>query len=69
MERVLLDDQVWGFRAGGVTTVANLSSEPATRDLGPGAFRVLASTQPRAQGNKISGDRTLAPWEAMVLGS
>jgi alpha-glucosidase len=69
MERVLLDDQVWGFRAGGVTTVANLSSEPATRDLVSGALTVLASTQPGAQGNKISGELTLAPWEAMVLGS
>jgi hypothetical protein len=52
-----------------VTTVANLSSEPATRDLVSGALTVLASTQPGAQGNKISGELTLAPWEAMVLGS
>ncbi len=67
MERVLLDDQVWAFRAGGVTTVANLSSEPATRDIGPGVLTVLASTQPGAQGNKVAGELTLAPWEALVL--
>jgi hypothetical protein len=69
VERVLLDDQVWAFRAGGATTVANLSSEAATRDLGSGVLTVLASTQPGAQGNRISGELTLAPWEAMVLGS
>jgi alpha-glucosidase len=68
LERVLLDDQVWAFRAGGVTTVANLSSGPATRDLGLGVLTVLASTQPGAQGNRATGELTLAPWEAMVLG-
>jgi len=67
MERVLLDDQVWAFRAGGVTTVANLSSEPATRDIGSEVLTVLASTQPGAQGNKVAGELTLAPWEALVL--
>ncbi len=67
MERVLLDDQVWAFRAGGVTTVANLSSEPARRDIGEGVLTVLASTQPGAQGNKVAGELTLAPWEALVL--
>ncbi len=67
MERVLLDDQVWAFRAGGVTTVANLSSEPARRDIGSGVLTVLVSTQPGAQGNKVAGELTLAPWEALVL--
>jgi alpha-glucosidase len=67
LERVLLDDQVWAFRVGGATTVANLSSEPAKRDLGPVAFTVLASTHPGARGNKVSGELTLAPWEALVL--
>jgi hypothetical protein len=65
---VLLDDQVWAFRVGAATTVANLSSEPAKRDLGSVVLTVLASTQPGAQGNKISGEVMLAPWEALVLG-
>ncbi len=69
LERVLLDDQVWGFRAGGVTTVANLSSEPATRDIGSGVLTVLVSTQPGGQGKKLTGELTLAPWEALVLSS
>ena len=69
LERVLLDDQVWAFRVGDVTTVANLSSEPATRDLGSVALTVLASTQPGAHGNKVTGELTLAPWEAMALRS
>jgi hypothetical protein len=69
LERVLLDDEVWAFRVGGATTVANLSSEPAKRDLGPAVLTVLASAHPGAQGNKVSGELTLAPWEALVLGS
>jgi hypothetical protein len=69
LERVLLDDQVWAFRVGDVTTVANLSSEPATRDLGSVALTVLASTQPGAHGKKVTGELTLAPWEAMALRS
>ncbi len=67
LERVLLDDQVWAFRAGGVTTVANLSPGPATADLGPANLTVLASTRPGAQGGKVTGEMTLAPWEALVL--
>ena len=35
MERVLLDEQVWAFRVGTATTVLNLSSRPATRDIAP----------------------------------
>jgi len=70
LERVLLDDQVWAFRAGGATTVANLSSEAATRDVGSGVvLTVLASTRPGARGNRVAGELRLAPWEAMVLGS
>jgi hypothetical protein len=67
LERVLLDDQVWAFRVGGSTTVANLSPEPARSDLGPAVFTVLASTEPGAKGNRVSGEFALAPWEAMVL--
>ena len=36
LERVLLDEQVWAFRVGGATTVANLSPEPVTRPFPSG---------------------------------
>lgn len=69
LERVLLDDQVWAFRVGGATTVANLSPEMAKCDVGSVVRTVLASTQPGARGSTVAGEITLAPWEAMVLGS
>jgi alpha-glucosidase len=68
MERVLLDDQVWAYRVGGVTTIANLSAEPATRSLGSGAtFAVLASTLGGHPGARVSGEVTLQPWQSLAL--
>jgi len=67
LERVLLDDHVWAFRVGSATTVVNLSSRPAARDLGPDqALSVLLSTGPQPRSTEISGKVLLEPWEALV---
>ncbi len=70
LERVLLDDQVWAFRVGRATTVANLSPSEAIRATGTGeVLTVLASTRPGRQGTTISGELQLMPWEALVATS
>ena len=68
LERVVLDDQVWAYRVGGVTTVVNLSSTPAKVDLGTGtSWAVLVSAAPGPQRAEVSGEMVLEPWEALVL--
>jgi alpha-glucosidase len=68
LERVLLDDQVWAYRVGPVTTVANLSSQAAKRQLGAdGALAVLASSVALRTGTEVGPELHLEPWEAMVL--
>jgi alpha-glucosidase len=70
LERVLLDDQVWAFRVNNATTIANLSPEEVTREVPlDGVATVIASTQPRLPGKKVTGEVNLGPWEAIVLGS
>ena len=70
LERVLLDEQVWAFRVGAATTVANLSSGPATRDTRPRRrFTVLASTSPERREHKVAGNSSSVPWEALVAGA
>jgi alpha-glucosidase len=67
LERVLLDDQVWAFRVGAMTTVANLSPQEVTRSVESGeVLTVLASTAPGRTGTKAGGEITLRPWEALV---
>ncbi|HTT91691.1 MAG TPA: alpha-amylase family glycosyl hydrolase [Acidimicrobiales bacterium] len=67
LERVLLDDQVWAFRVGAVTTVANLSSQEVTRSVESGqVLTVLASTAPGRTGTKAGSEIALRPWEALV---
>jgi alpha-glucosidase len=69
LERVLLDEQVWAFRVGEVTTVANLSPGEAARDLGSGdVLTVMASTNPERREKKVPAELVLEPWEALVLG-
>jgi hypothetical protein len=69
LERVLLDDQVWAFRVGAVTTIANLSPGEVRRRFEPGeAGTALASTNPSRTGMQIAGEITLEPWEALVAG-
>jgi glycosidase len=67
LERVLLDDQVWAFRVGDVTTVANLSSEPATADLGATDLEVVISTVPGPTSTLPPGPVTLGPWQVLVV--
>ncbi len=68
LERVLLDDQVWAFRTGLTTTIANLSASQATREFPTGhAMTVLASTRPGRRGTEVAGKVDLAPWEALVV--
>ena len=68
LERVVLDDQVWAYRVGQVTTIVNLSDFPAQAKIGGGTgWSVLASTRPQAVGTEPSSDMALEPWEAMVL--
>jgi alpha-glucosidase len=68
LERVLLDDQVWAYRVGPVTTVANLSSQAAERQLSTdGALAVLASSVALRTGTEVGPELHLEPWEAMVL--
>jgi hypothetical protein len=70
LERVLLDDQVWAFRVNNATTIANLSPEEVTREVPlDGVATVIASTQPRLPGKKVTGEVNLGPWEAIVLAS
>jgi alpha-glucosidase len=68
VERMLLDEQVWAYRAGGVTTMANLSPGRVVRrlELG-GTLTVLASTTPARRGTKVAGEVELGPWEAVVM--
>lgn len=70
VERLVLDDQVWAFRTGTVTTVLNLSPEPTTCRLGAGdsggALEVLVSTGERKEGEALGDEVQLAPWEAVV---
>ena len=73
LERVLLDEQVWAFRTGRTTTIANLSARQATRDFSPGqVMTVLASTRPQRRGAELAGKKVigkvvLEPWEALVV--
>jgi alpha-glucosidase len=68
LERVLLDDQVWAYRVGEVTTVANLSDQVALRPLpGAGQLSVLASSGASHPGAEALGDVRLDPWQALVL--
>jgi glycosidase len=70
LERVQLDDQVWAFRVGGATTVANLSDAPAKASLGAAtAWSVLVSSGRRPQGGEVPGELDLEPWEALVVTS
>ena len=68
VERVLLDDQVWAFRAGETITLANFSPTTTTRELALGGpLRTLASTRPGQTGEKVGPVFKLGPWEALVL--
>ncbi len=68
LERVLLDEQVWAFRVGGTTTVANLSPEPVTRPFPSGEIStVLLSTTAGRRDMKLAGEVVLDPWEALVV--
>jgi hypothetical protein len=68
LERVLLDEQVWAFKTGMTTTIANFSARQATREFSPGhPMTVLASTRPEQLGTKVPGDVVLEPWEALVV--
>jgi alpha-glucosidase len=69
LERVLVDDQVWSYRVGAVTTVANLSAEEAVRQVpGSAGLSALAScgavSRPATAGSEVR----LPPWGAVVLG-
>jgi hypothetical protein len=68
LERVLLDDQVWAYRTGEVTTVANLSDQAVTRPLEGGErLSVLISTRSSGLGATVGHELRLEPWEALVL--
>jgi alpha-glucosidase len=68
IDRLLLDEQVWAWRAGTATTIANLSAANATRGFPSGQeMTVLASTRPGQQGTRVAGDLVLGPWEALVV--
>jgi hypothetical protein len=73
LERVLLDEQVWAFRTGMATTIANLSARQATRDFSPEqVMTVLASTRRQQDGTEVTGKKVigkivLEPWEALVV--
>ena len=78
LERVLLDDQVWAYRVGEVTTVANLSDQAVTRPAGrrraPQRAGLLGLIGPRPigprhtrPGRRVGHQLHLRPWEAMVL--
>jgi alpha-glucosidase len=69
LERVLLDNQVWAYRVGEVTTVANLSDQAAIRQLPGGPhLSVLASTGASPPpGATVDGEISLGPWATVVL--
>jgi len=67
-ETLVLDEQVWAYRVGEVTTVANLSSRPAVARLpSAGRLRTLISTHHEAESALPPGDLALQPWQAVVL--
>src|SRR5579875_491169 len=61
-----LDDQVWAYRVGSATTVANLSPAQAEVSLPAPAGRALASTSPDKQDAELGTRLSLGPWEAFV---
>jgi glycosidase len=68
LERVLLDDQVWAYRVGEVTTVANLSDQVAARQLATDeTLTVLASSGSLPPGTEVGRELHLEPWETLVL--
>ena len=68
MERVAVDDQVWAYRVGVSTTVANLSDRPATISaLGVRGAWVAVSTTSDRERVPLSEDVELGPWEALVV--
>jgi alpha-glucosidase len=70
MECVHLDDQVWAYRVGPATTVANLSPSPARLRLEVGGARALVATGPTWEaGKEVPGQLSLGPWESLVLGA
>lgn len=67
VQDVVVDDQVWAFRAGPVTAVLNFSTRPATVDLLPtGAGQVLLATGSIPEGSPLPTHLELGPWEAVV---
>jgi alpha-glucosidase len=69
LERVLLDEQVWAYRVGEVTTVANLSDRDVSRQLPSGGdLSVLVSSGPQLPaGTAVGTELHLGPWATMVL--
>jgi alpha-glucosidase len=68
LERVLLDDQVWAYRVGELTIVANLSDQVATRSLPDDEhLTVVLSSATAAPGAAVGRELRLEPWEALVL--
>lgn len=67
LERLWLDDHIWAFRCGEVTSVFNLSSAPAACRLPEvqGA-KVLAATDSQKEGGAVGADLEMAPWEGLV---
>jgi alpha-glucosidase len=66
LETVVVDDQVWAFRTGQALAVLNLSPAPAKCRIGQHDFEVLVSTGQRKEGEPLSEELELAPWEALV---
>ena len=68
LEQVLLDEQVWAYRVGEVTVVANLSDQVVTRQLaGDERLRVLVCSGALPEGADVGRQLHLGPWEAIVL--
>jgi alpha-glucosidase len=67
LETLYLDDQVWAYRSGAATTVANLSPSPAHARLPGPAGRVVASTLRKKEGSQLGGSVSLGPWEALAV--
>ncbi len=65
----MLDDQVWAYRVGEVTTVANLSDQAVTRQLTGDDTSACWSPRPRSapRGPTVDGELSLGPWETVVL--
>ena len=59
--------QVWAYRAGSLTVLANCSGRPVTCP-GPGGTILLSSTGPAppAAGDTAGRDLTLAPWQGII---